>query len=461
VRPFIDRVAACIAAHEMISPGQMVLVALSAGADSTALLHALWRLSDRLHLRVCACHVHHGLRGADADADADHAAAFADSLGVMCSIVRADVPAYAKANKLSLEEAARVVRYQLLEQASRACSAAKIATGHTADDQAETVLLNILRGAGPAGLAGIPPVRDGIIRPLLEVTRADVEEYCRAENVAYRVDASNRDLRFTRNRIRHEVMPALKQVQPNAVAALCRLAEIMREENAWTGAMGADVLARIATESEIGIGIPLSELQTLPRALVRRVLREAVAQVKGDARDLELERVDALAALAESGRTGAIVELPGGWRAERTYDQIVIEGETAPSPELTGEWQLPVPGEVTIADLGLRITAALSDDLMLPRSADEAVLDAGAVRGPLMIRTWRPGDRFHPLGAPAPTKLQDFFVNAKIPRALRRRVALVLCGDEVVWLAGHRISERYKVTEQTKRSIRLAAHRLT
>ena len=195
---FLRRVAATIARHRMIAPGDTVLVAYSAGADSTALLHALVQLRKKLGCHICACHVHHGLRGRDADADAEHAARFAESLGVPFTSARADARAYAKERKLSTETAAREVRYQLLEQAARDHSAARIATGHTADDQAETVLLNLLRGAGPAGLAGIPPVRGNIIRPLIDTEKHRIKYYCDDKRLKYRRDRSNRDMRFAR-----------------------------------------------------------------------------------------------------------------------------------------------------------------------------------------------------------------------------------------------------------------------
>jgi tRNA(Ile)-lysidine synthase len=447
MRAFLQRIAATIKAQQMIAPGQLVLVAFSGGADSTALLHALKQLGHRL----CACHVHHGLRGAEADADAQHAAAFAASLGVPLAEKRADVRSAAKERKLSLETAAREVRYALLAEAAREFAADRIATGHTADDQAETVLLNLLRGAGPSGLAGIPPVRGDIIRPLLGVSRAEVREYCAAAGLSYREDRSNLDRRYTRNRIRHETMPALQQIQPNLTATLCRLAEIMRSEDEYLDSL---LPAGQAQVQEGEVSLPLAELAALPVALQRRRVRGALAAVKGDDRDLEFERIEAVLEMARRGETGAVIELPGGLAARRGYGELVIrKGESEAAPK--GEWGLSTRRRICLSELGLILTVEPGEDTSLSDDPNVAVLDADRLQGELRVRLWQPGDRFVPLGLSEPVKLQDFFVNAKVPRVRRHRLPIVESGGEIVWVVGERISERHKVTASTRRTVRL------
>jgi tRNA(Ile)-lysidine synthase len=456
---FRTRVAATIARHRMIAPGETVLVAYSAGADSTALLHAFVQLKDRLGCRICACHIHHGLRGRDADADAEHAARFAESLGVPFTSARADTRTHAKERKLSTETAARELRYQLLEQAAECCHAARIATGHTADDQAETVLLNLLRGAGPTGISGMAPRRGSIIRPLIDLTHADVEEYCRANGLAHRVDESNQDLRFTRNRIRHEILPALARIQPNIVAALCRLADIMREEDDYVSTQARNEADRLELHEDALDGLPISirDFAALHPALRRRLARLAIARAKGGDRDIEMERVEALVHLLTAGRTGAAIHLPGGLTALRTYREVLIHRpEKAESPP-TGEWSLPLPGDIEIEQLGFGFSLTASTSKRRPQTPNTALLDAAAVTEPLRVRTWRPGDRFVPLGMTQSVKLQDFFVNAKVPRALRPWVPLVLSRDTIVFVVGHRISDQFKVTANTRRTIRIEA----
>ncbi len=444
----------------MVAPGDLILVAISAGPDSTALLRALHRLRRRLGCRLCACHVHHGLRGPDADADAEAAAALARALRVPFTARRAEVRELARARGLSLEAAARAVRYQLLEEEARRARASRIATGHTADDQAETVLLNLLRGAGPAGLAGIPPVRGKIIRPLLRTTRAEVQAYCAAEGLDYRVDATNADPAFLRNRLRLQVLPLLRRLQPRVDAALCRLADIARLENDYLAAAAQRALRDTAALGARQVRIAREPFCALPEALRRRVLRAAVARLKGDELDLEFDRVEALVALVESGRTGATIELPGGLRAERAYGGVIISAAAPERAPPGGEWTLPVPGEVVIEELGVRFTAVRSRARRTPSDPWAALVDAARVKPPLTVRTWRQGDRFHPLGMRGSVKLQDFFVNQKVPRRERARVPLLLAGGEIVWVVGHRLDDRCKVTPRTKRTIKLEAQRL-
>jgi len=455
----LERVGATIAAHNMIAARDTVLVAISGGADSTALLHALVELRKGRRFRVRACHVHHGLRGDEADEDAKHAAALALSLKVPFSQHRANVRAFARDQGMSVEAAARAVRYQLLEREASSLRASRIATGHTADDQAETVLLNLLRGSGPAGLAGIPPVRGRVIRPLLDVTRAEVEAYCTAHDLQYRLDRSNLDTTFRRNRIRHEILPALREVQPRVDACLGRLADILRAENEYMVQQTADVLREVGAQRPGEVGVACAPFGLLPKALQRRVLRAAIAKLKGDELDIELERVDALVDLAASGRTGAVIELPGKVRAERTYGEVVLSLVSPPKMAVGREWRLSVPGEVAASELGMELTAARSRARRAPASPMSALLDAKNITAPLTVRTRRRGDRFTPLGMRRAVKLQDFFVNAKVPRAERSRIALVLSGDEIVWVVGYRISDRYKVRDATRRTVRLDARR--
>lgn len=445
----------------MISPGEAVLVALSAGPDSTALLHALVQLSRRFRCQLRACHVNHGLRGAESDADARHAASQARALGVPLTRRTADVRAYAQSRRVSIEAAARAVRYELLEWAAGRYRMSRIATGHTQTDQAETVLLNLVRGSGPRGLAGIPPVRGKIIRPLLGVTREEAARYCEMNDLSYRTDSSNLDTSIPRNRIRHEVMPQLAQIQGQVVSGLARLADIMRAEDEYLSAQAEHSLREIAAQRPGEVGVSCGLLANLPAALQRRVVRAAIARVKGSELDVPLERVDSLLELAASGRTGAVIELPGALRAERTYAELVISFAPPPRAAPKGAWTLPVPGELTISELDLEISARRSRAKRPPANPMSALLDASKLESALTVRSRRRGDRFTPFGMKGTVKLQDFFVNAKVPRSERARVPLVLAGDEIVWVVGYRISEHYKVTDETRRSVRLDARRLT
>ena len=445
----------------MVAAGDLVLVAISGGPDSTALLHALKQLETDLSVRLRAAHVHHGIRGREADLDAQAAEGLARDLGVRFSLEKVDALAHAQRKGLSLETAAREVRYAALEATARRCRAQRIATGHTMDDQAETVLLNLLRGTGPRGLAGIPPVRGRIIRPLLWVTRREVAAYCKAHALAHRLDRSNLDLAHTRNRIRHRIIPALERIQPAVAPHLAALADIMRDEDEFMSEQAEAAFRQVAEVSKQQVSLRLGAFSALASALQPRVMRMAIGRVKGDERDLDLERVGAAVRLALSGRTGAVVGLPGGIYARRGYEEVAIGHAVPAGKPLRQQWELPVPGEAHIPELGVRLIAQVTKSKQLPSDLDVAVVDAGALRYPLVVRTRRRGDRFQPSGMRAEVKLQDFFVNRKVPRERRDRIPLVLSGDQVVWVVGHRVSDRAKVTGDTRRKLRLEAKKLT
>ncbi len=352
------------------------------------------------------------------------------------------------------------MRYAALEEMAREADAARIATGHTADDQAETVLLHLLRGAGPTGLSGIPPVRGRVIRPLLQVTHAEILAYAASENLSYRTDPSNQDRRYTRNRVRHDLLPTLAELQPNVVGALGRLAEIIRDEDAFLSSLVEQMVQTIVVWGEEEAHISLHDLHTLPVALQRRLLRRTVAIAQDRETDIEFERIEAVVELAAHGQTGAVIELPAGLQVERTYGEIII------SPADRGDGA--AGGRVVTAGAGgayhsrIRSGAAgrASEDTRISSEAAQAVLEARSLAPVLTVRTWRDGDRFVPLGRTEPMKLQDFFVNSKVPREERHRLLLVLSGEEIVWVVGYRISERHKVLPGSRRTVRLHIERL-
>lgn len=444
----LERVTATVREHDMLHPDETVLIMVSGGPDSVCLLESLVRLRRLFRVRLEVFHFDHRLRPGSA----------ADGAYVGRAAARHDLPFHQRAATDAPERGGSVEAWATARRGGAAddvageIGASVIAEGHTLDDQAETVLLNLLRGAGPSGLAGIPPVRGNIIRPLLGLARAEVLEYCAAAGLGYREDKSNLDRRFTRNRIRHDIMPALREIQPNLTAVLSRLAEIMRAENEYLDALAAPWGRLPVCRAQVTL--PLATLTSLPLALQRRLLRAALARVKGDARDLELERIDALIELVEQGRTGAMIELPEGLLATRGYGELVISRAQSPAA-VSGEWPLSVPGTTMIPELGLCISATPSDDTTLRDDPNVAVLDADTVGEGLLVRFWRPGDRFVPLGLSEPVKLQDYFVNAKVPRRERDRIPIVESARHILWLVGHRIDDRSKVTSATRRTLRL------
>ncbi len=302
----------------MLQPGERVLIGLSGGPDSSALTHALALLSERLSLRLEALYVDHGIRGAAVEADLAAASALASTLGVGFHVRRVEVPTWARLRRLSLETAARELRYRALEEAAGELGAQKVALGHTADDQAETVLMWVLRGAGVAGLGGIPPVRGRFVRPLIEVWREEVQEYCHQAGLAPVEDESNRWELPLRNRVRHELLPLIEsRIRPGARRALVRLASLAREDEAYLRGQAQEAWRRLAATKQGGrLAVPARPLGALPAPLARRIVVRAFEEVSGGRRGaLGLQAVEAVLELARRGHGGRVVHLPHGVRA--------------------------------------------------------------------------------------------------------------------------------------------------
>jgi tRNA(Ile)-lysidine synthase len=439
----------------MVAPGDTVLVAFSGGPDSTLQHQVLHQLAPSLGIKVLAAHIHHGIRGDEAEADLEAAAAFAKKLGLPFSFRRVNAPARVKAQGESLETAARELRYRALRVIAHEKGANRIATGHTRDDQAETVLMNLLRGSGSRGLGGIPPVREEIIRPLLGVTRAEVEAYCRENKLPYQIDSTNAELTALRNQVRHRALPLLRKLQPDITAALARLAEVLRAEDEVLSELATSTFHSLDQGTGENVCFDLEEFRLLPLALQRRVLREGITLVKGDLLDLSFERIEAALELSREGTVGSVAELATNLVAELEYDRLRIGAPRKPARGQMLPRELPVPGAVAIPEAGVSIAARPSRATKPPAEASVALMDAEQLTGPLIVRSWQPGDRFRPLGMRGSMKLQDLLVNLKVPQAQRSRVLVATSGDRIIWVVGLRLSDEVKVTAKTRRTIRL------
>lgn len=435
----------------MLRAGDGVVVGVSGGPDSLCLLDVLWRLQGALGLRLHVAHLHHGLRGAGADEDALFVAAEAAArrLPVTVGSVRL---AEGGGSSVSLEAAAREARYHFLHRVADAVGASRIAVGHTRDDQAETVLIRLLRGAGPPGLAGIAPVRaDGVVRPLLEVGRQEAERYCRERGLTPRRDPTNEDLSITRNRVRHLLLPFLRrEFNPSVDRALVALAGLAREDEAWWAEVTERALSRVIRPAEDSGGWELdtARLRMLVLPLRRRVLRELWRRIGGS----PPPRSRVAAALSALDHRSGSVQLARGWRLDVSGDRALLwrplqtTGDDTEAA-LDYDLRLDVPGAVVVPAAGLRLEAWLEP---AERGWERvrhgcppwlAVLDAACLELPLVIRSRRPGDRFTPLGAPGSMRLKKFLVEAGIPRWQRRRLPVVVSGAELVWVVGVRQGE--------------------
>jgi tRNA(Ile)-lysidine synthase len=450
----LAKVEATIQKHGLLHPGAKVLIAYSGGVDSTALLTILLRLREKYSLRLALAHFNHLLRRTAAQ-DEEFAVEQAQRHGLPLYLGREDIRAYAEERGLNLEEAARERRYEFLRTRAVKTAANRIATGHTMTDQAETVILRLLRGAGPAGLAGISPSVDGlIIRPLLEVERRELEAYLKGQGIAWREDETNRDRRFLRNRVRLELIPLLERdFEPTVVRRLGRLADICREEEELLEGLEKNEGAERRGEGSGGGGVSLNsdELGRLPVAAGRRRVRDFLRRAKGDLRRISFTDVEAVRRLGEHKE----LNLPGGLKIERDRGRIRAGEKRDQRAPVSFHYSWDGLGELAVPELGLTFraeTMAVADAGGLSHDDERiACLDAAKVRFPVIVRRRRDGDRYRPIGAPGRKKLKEIMRARGVPLEERARRPVFLSGGKIVWVLGLPVGEDFKVTSATAR----------
>jgi tRNA(Ile)-lysidine synthase len=463
-----------IAKHGMLQPGNRVCVAVSGGADSVALVHILSELADELGITLALAHLNHKLRGAESDADEEFVRGFAQDIGLRCFTHTVDVGAEARAASQNLEQAGRNCRYQWFTRLLGEGLADKIAVGHTRSDQSETVLYRLLRGAGSAGLAGVRPVLpNGIVRPLIDVSREDVLAYLQAGRHRWREDASNHDLSFERNRIRHELMPHLAQHwNPQIERTLAHLAAWAGdEEDYWRQEVGR-LSAALLEQRADGVYLRVSATRNLPAAVLKRLVRQAMERVRGNLRGVDYEHVEAACEMIRSGRGSGRLDLPGV-RVARSFDALRITNagaaQASGAARASGEYSLdlagagiyPVPGSAAYIELKLAAGTGLKPGY---NERCQRVLDWGKLPKPLKLRSWQPGDCYQPWGRGEAKKLKALFQEGRI--ALWDRVGWpVVCATEpgvddpkgqrggkqtIIWARGFGPSAAFAPDENTK-----------
>jgi tRNA(Ile)-lysidine synthase len=355
-----------------------------------------------------------------------------------------------------------MVRYRFFCELRERLGAQKVALGHTANDQAETLLMWLVRGTSGEGLGGIPPVRDSVfIRPLLAVTRAEIEAYLAQHRIGFIPDSSAAEQHYSRNKIRHRLIPLLqKDYNPRIVQSLSRLAELLRADNEILKHAVRDIVDPVlAGRDERGVSLAADALKTCPAPLQGRVIKALIAGLKGTGQGIYSVHVAAVQRLLQDAGRSRTVQLPGGWSVTREYDRMLFtHEEEACTPycyRVDG-----VPARVSIAEIGRDLVLTLENlhepvERLLAREKNIDFLDYDAIQLPLTVRTWQPGDRFCPLGLGGSKKLKDFFIDHRIPPRTRRAMPLLLSGDAIAWVGGLRIDERFRLTRTTRRVLRV------
>ena len=431
----------------LLEEGDHVIVGLSGGADSVCLLYVLLSLRQVLGITVSAVHVHHGIRGEEADRDANFCSALCRREKIAFRLLHADVPEEARRQKRSLEEMGREIRYLRFRELRREVemmhpgTRCRIAVAHHMDDQAETVLLNLCRGTGLRGLGAMPPEKDGIVRPLLGCRRKDMEAWLKARGIEWVEDGTNRSDDYTRNRIRHQLLPELCGINSRSVEHLAFVAGQAREWDAWLSSeterwlRGREDLCRL----------PAEELAAMPGALSGRILLEVLGRAAGSRRDIGSRHIRAVQSLLD-GRSGASVRLPGGLTARRTYEEIVIgrEEEAPDSREI-----LPVRADFSVFPW--------REGKKIPEKEYTKWFDYDKISEPVGFRTRRQGDELTLAGVGTKT-VQRYMIDAKIPAEERDRIPVLAAGDAVLWIVGYRMNAAYQVTEETKTILQVTVH---
>ena len=432
----LARIAGTMDRYGMVRPGQRVGVAVSGGADSVCLLHCLLLLAPRWDLRLHVLHLDHNLRGEESREDAEFVQRLAAELGLPVTVARADLSAPAE----NLEQAARQARLAFFGEAMAAGAVDRVALGHTRSDQAETVLFRFLRGSGSAGLAGIRPVtREGLIRPLIEVDRAGVEEFLRARSLPWREDSSNASERFARNRIRHGLMPLLaREWNPGIVATLAHTAAWAEaEESYWEEELDCLAAGRLS-EQEGAVLLHAPSLASMPTAAARRLIRRAMERAKGDLRGIDFQHVEEVLGMALRVQGHGHVSIPG-LDAVRSFEWLRFARRASGQPAAPYCLPVTVPGTVRPPGSDLAISLELLEKTETFEGWESVYnsgmgcLDWRHLSSPLELRSWRPGDRYQPSGSSGIEKIKTLFQRARIPLWERRGWPVLWGGEAIVW----------------------------
>jgi len=445
------KVKKIIEKYHMFSPGDKVLVAVSGGPDSVCLLHILNRCRKEMALSLHVVHINHGIRKRESKREEKFVSHLAGRMDLPITVKSLDVPSYARRKKLTVEEAARDMRYSALERLAGKLNAKKIALGHTASDQVETVLMHLLRGSGPQGLSGIPPVRklgsSLIVRPLIEVNREEILSYLKKNNLTFCLDSSNRKTEYFRNKVRLKLLPLLrKNYNENIEGALLRLSEILKEENAYWERVVERVLGKVVSWESGKILIDFRRFLRYNVIVQRRVLYRLLGGI------VTLRQIEAIRSLAQKSSQGKRIYLGKRFSVRKEGNFLIFSS----SPERRFKkfnYPLRVPGKNEIEGLDLTLNTRIVDFRPVSdKGANTAYFDVDKINfKKLLLRNRREGDRFRPFGLRGTKKLSDFFIDRKIPRRLRDRVPLLVEGDDILWVVGIRRADKARITEDTKK----------
>lgn len=444
----LAKVKHTIQQYAMAKKGDTIVIGLSGGADSVALTHILWQIAQTEAFSLKAVHVHHGIRGTEANVDAAFSRQFAESLGIPFFLHHLDVPKEAKQRGMGEEETGRLLRYEIFRNIAGIDG--KIAVAHHMGDQAETLLMRLCRGTGLYGLTGIPPVRGNIIRPLLLCTRTQIEDYCKTNHLSFRQDSTNFDITYTRNRLRHQVLPLLEEVHNGSTNHLAQTASQLALENDFIEQQAKEAFTAVCMASD-PITLSCHALSALHPALCMRVLRIAIAQANPTHGLHNITQKHLLAVYdLLSKQSGKTLQLPNHLSVTHSYDALIFSDK--PEKKENGFcYTLTLDTTIWIPEAGLSILLSLTDkkNVEIPSDCCTIFLDYDKITEELTCRNRNAGDFITLSGGTK--KLKKLWIDEKIPQHIRQQLPLIACGKEIVWIYGRQVSTTFLPDAETKR----------
>ena len=452
--------------HKMVEPGDTILLGVSGGPDSVALLRGLLELKQELNIELAMAHLNHGARGEESDRDARFVKDLGETLQIKTLIEKKDVAAKQAVSKNSFQEAARHLRLEFFERSMNQIGANKIALGHTSDDQVETVLMNLLRGSGLKGVGGMSPVRHPYIRPLFYCSRPEIADFLNDRKIPYCEDSSNEKIDYLRNRIRLELIPFLREkYNPRITENLFEASGIFRADNDYLKTLEDHEFDRVVSrpgESET-LNMDIEYFTALPLALKRRLVRRGIEKIKGDLRRVSFFHIQEILHLFEKAQKGKRIDLPGNLEVSCLGDRVefkrIQESDSSilSDDSKASDWMRPlnIPGETQVEKAGLTLKTEIIDPGEMGFSAgqsNQAFLDFDKTGDNIIIRFFQAGDRLKPLGMKGTKKLKSLFIDEKVPQEIRSTVPILTTGEnDIIWVYGTRIAHAYRVTSDTSK----------
>ncbi len=457
----ISKVRDTIKKNHLLDKGDTVLLGLSGGPDSVCLLHILNQLKKELDIKIYAAHLNHKIRGVEAQKDAMYVAKLCDEMGIICFIRAIDVPKYCEEKNLSLEEGARILRYNMFFEIKEKIKADKIAIAHNMDDQAETVLMRMMRGTGLQGLKGIEYKRsDGIIRPILDVYRQEIESYCGENQLNPRIDHTNLEDIYTRNKIRLKLIPYMEEnFNPNLKESIARMANLLRDDSDYVDIKANELFLEIGEKlSQNIITLDLEKFLKVHKSLQNRIIRKSIHFILGNIKGIEQKHIEDVMHLAFESKVDLRINLPRGLMVYKKKNEILFTNEELLEKRISYNYKLPKSGYIKIKELNSLVESKIVNvEEVNTYQEDEYTkfFDVDKIYGNLTIRNRKDGDKIKILGLGGNKKIKDLFIDLKIPRENRNKVP-ILCDEKgIIWVIGYRMSEDYKVDKSTQRILKV------